>query len=165
MVELPPWKIWRPDVSSVNLSSERITKGWRSRWQLFKSFTVRANHQNVNFVIFLWYSNLTFNNFFDYNSTFFLISTDAVPQFFCKVNLSQLMEGLLLPINEKGNAIVNFKPLLNVSLYAVFFFFLSQNQELGISSVWRMVSVLALEDKVGRSVARLKLRVRNKIII
>lgn len=76
------------------------------------------------------------------------------------------MKGLFLPINENGNAIVNVKPLLNVSLYAIFFFcFVSQNQELGISSVWRMVSVLALEDQVVRSIARLKLRVRNKIII
>lgn len=32
------------------------------------------------------------------------------------------MKGLVLPINENGNAIVNVKPLLNVSLYAIFFF-------------------------------------------
>ena len=31
------------------------------------------------------------------------------------------MKGLLILINENGNAIVNVKPLLNVSLYAIFF--------------------------------------------
>ena len=50
-VKLPTWKVLKADVPSVSLSSERMTKGQRSKRQLSKPFTVVIKPLSTRLII------------------------------------------------------------------------------------------------------------------